>query len=87
MKEAALAMGEQAIREGIDVRLGTPVTPSLLDEVQPDEVIIAVGAAPMELRVPGSVLPMVTNSHDVLSGKKTVSGKVVIIGGGLWDWR
>lgn len=83
MKEAAIAMGEQAIREGIEVRLGTPVTPSLLDELRPDEVIIAVGAAPMELRVPGSHLPMVTNSHDVLSGKAKVAGKVVIIGGGL----
>ncbi|WP_040952837.1 NAD(P)/FAD-dependent oxidoreductase [Gorillibacterium massiliense] len=83
MKEAALAMGKQAIREGIEVKLGTPVTASLIAELQPDEVVIAVGSAPMELKVPGSQLPMVTNSHDVLSGKKTVSGKVVIIGGGL----
>lgn len=83
MKEAALSMGEQAIREGIEVRLGTPVTPSLLKELQPDEVIVAVGAAPMELRIPGNNLPMVTNSHDVLSGKAAVAGKVVIIGGGL----
>ncbi|QUL53431.1 FAD-dependent oxidoreductase [Paenibacillus tritici] len=83
MKEAAIAMGEQAIREGVEVRLGTPVTSALLDELRPDEVIVAVGAAPMELKVPGSHLPMVTNSHEVLSGKIAVSGKVVIIGGGL----
>lgn len=83
MKEAALAMGQQAFREGIEIRLGTPVTPALIAELQPDEVIIAVGAAPMELKVPGGQLPIVANSHDVLAGKARVSGKVVIIGGGL----
>lgn len=83
MKDAAIAMGEQARREGVEVRLRTPVTAALLDEIQPDEVIIAVGSAPMELRVPGSELPLVTNSHDILSANATVSGKVVIIGGGL----
>ncbi|WP_438432078.1 bile acid Fe-S flavoenzyme BaiCD [Gorillibacterium sp. sgz500922] len=83
MKAAAVAMGQQAIREGIEVRLGTPVTAELIAELQPDQVIVAVGSAPMALRVPGSDLPLVTNSHDVLSGKAVVSGKVVIVGGGL----
>ncbi|MDY8023272.1 FAD-dependent oxidoreductase [Paenibacillus polymyxa] len=83
MKAAALAMGNQAIREGVEVKLGTPVTPSLIAELQPDEVIVAVGATPMELKVPGSHLPLVTNSHDVLAGKLTISGKVVVVGGGL----
>ncbi|MNM23418.1 NADH oxidase [compost metagenome] len=83
MKEAALSRGEQVVRAGIEVRLGTPVTASVLEELQPDEVIVAVGAAPMELKVPGGQLPLVTNSHDVLAGKSEVSGKVIIIGGGL----
>jgi pyruvate/2-oxoglutarate dehydrogenase complex dihydrolipoamide dehydrogenase (E3) component len=83
MKEAALAMGAQARREGIEVRLGTPVSAALIQELQPDEVIIAVGSAPMELRVPGSDLPIVTNSHQILSGEATVSGKVIVVGGGL----
>ncbi|MDF2923863.1 MAG: oxidase [Paenibacillaceae bacterium] len=83
MKQAALAMGEQAGREGVEIRLNTPVTPSLVAELQPDEVVIAVGAVPMELKVPGSQLPLVTNSHDVLSGKAKVAGQVVIVGGGL----
>lgn len=83
MKEAALSRGEQVVRAGIEVRLGTPVTASVLEELQPDVVIVAVGAAPMELKVPGGHLPLVTNSHDVLAGKSEVSGKVIIIGGGL----
>lgn len=81
MKAAALSRGEQVIREGIEVRLDSPVTASLLEELQPDEVIVAIGAAPMELRIPGSQLTKVTNSHDVLSGEAEVSGEVVIVGG------
>lgn len=60
-----------------------PVTPALIAQLQPDEVVIAVGAEPMQLKVPGGQLPHVTNSHEVLAGRIKVSGKVVIIGGGL----
>lgn len=83
MKEAAIAMGKQAIEKGVEVRLNTLVTIELIDEIKPDEVVIAIGAAPMNLNIPGGNLPKVTNSHDVLSGKAEVHGKVVVIGGGL----
>jgi 2,4-dienoyl-CoA reductase-like NADH-dependent reductase (Old Yellow Enzyme family)/thioredoxin reductase len=83
MKEAAIAMGKQAIEKGVEVRLNTPVTIELINEIKPDEVIIAIGAAPMNLNIPGGNLPNVTNSHDVLSGKAEVCGKVVVVGGGL----
>jgi 2,4-dienoyl-CoA reductase-like NADH-dependent reductase (Old Yellow Enzyme family)/thioredoxin reductase len=83
MKEAAIAMGKQAIEKGVEVRLNTPVTIELINEIKPDEVVIAIGAAPMNLNIPGGNLPNVTNSHDVLSGKAETHGKVVIVGGGL----
>lgn len=83
MKDAARSMAGQVMREGIEVRLHTLVDTALIAEIRPDEVIVAVGAAPLALRVPGGQFPNVTNSHDVLSGKATVSGKVIIIGGGL----
>jgi 2,4-dienoyl-CoA reductase-like NADH-dependent reductase (Old Yellow Enzyme family)/thioredoxin reductase len=83
MKDAARSMAGQAMREGIEVRLHTLVDTALIAEIRPDEVIMAVGAAPLALKVPGGQLPNVTNSHEVLSGKATVSGKVIIIGGGL----
>jgi NADPH-dependent 2,4-dienoyl-CoA reductase/sulfur reductase-like enzyme len=83
MLEAAISMGKQALKQGIEIRLSTPVTIELVKEVNPDEVIIAIGSAPMNLNVPGSRLPLVTNSHDILSGKATASGKVIVIGGGL----
>lgn len=37
----------------------------------------------MELKIPGSQLTKVTNSHDVLSGEAMVSGDVVTVGGGI----
>ena len=83
MMEAAIAMGEQAKREGVEIRLSTPITTELIEEVTPEEVIIAIGAEPMKLRVPGAELSKVTNSHDVLAGKVSVSGDVVVVGGGL----
>ena len=83
MKEAALWMGEEALREGIEIRLSTPITTELIEKEKPNDVIIAIGAAPMNLNVPGGNLAHVTNSHDVLDGRVPVSGNVVIIGGGL----
>lgn len=83
MKEAALAMGEQVVAEGIEVKLRTNITPELIAELNPDEVIIAIGSAPIELKIPGIDLNYVTNSHEVLAGKASVSGNIVVIGGGL----
>ncbi len=83
MKDAAMAMAAQVMREGIEVKLNTPVTEELIEMIKPDEVFIAVGSSPIELKIPGFGLPHVTNSHDVLAGKSRVSGRVVVIGGGL----
>lgn len=83
MKEAAISMGEQAKAAGVEIRLSTAVTLELIRETQAKEVIIAIGAEPMKLNIPGAELPQVTNSHEVLAGKVQVHGEVVIIGGGL----
>ena len=83
MKEAAIWMGEQAKREGVEIRLSTPITTELIEKESPQDVIIAIGAAPMKLTIPGADLPHVSNSHDVLEGKVPLDGKIVIIGGGL----
>ena len=83
MKEAALAMGEMAKRKGIEIRLSTKVTKEVIEEINPEEVVIAIGSVPMMLNVKGGDLSHVTNSHDVLDGKEKVSGNVVVVGGGL----
>ncbi|WP_410769737.1 FAD-dependent oxidoreductase [Fontibacillus sp. BL9] len=83
MAEAAIGMGEAAKRAGVEIRLETEVTPDLIREIKPDQVILATGSAPMVLPVEGADLAHVVGSHDVLWGTVRPVGNVVIIGGGL----
>ena len=83
MKKAALEMGEQIVNLGIDVRLNTPVTDELIRQLKPDAVFNCVGSSPIIPSIPGSSLPNVVESHDIIDGKVKVSGNVVIIGGGM----
>lgn len=83
MKQAAIHMGEMCKKAGIEIRLSTKVTPEVIKDINPDEVIISIGSSPMKLNIPGCDLPNVTNSHDILAGKVKVDGDIVVVGGGL----
>ena len=83
MKLAAIHMGEECEKVGIEIRLSTKVTPKVIKSINPDEVIVAVGSSPIKLNIPGSDLANVTNSHDVLAGKVKLEGNIVVVGGGL----
>lgn len=83
MKAAVLLMAKQAQRMGVDIRLNTPVTPELIAQIKPHTFINAIGAEPLVVPVPGHDRDFVVNSHDVLNGKASVSGNVVVIGGGM----
>ena len=64
-------------------RMNTAVTPEMIAEMKPHTVINATGAVPIIPNIPGTDKDFVVNSHDVLDGKVTVSGNVVVIGGGM----
>ena len=83
MANAVLSMAKKAEKLEVEIHLNTPVTPDLISELKPHTVINAIGAEPIIPDIPGAELPFVLNSHDVLDNKCTVSGKVVIIGGGM----
>lgn len=83
MYVAAMDMGRQAQAMGIDIRLSTPLTVELLKEIQPEELVMAIGSSPIKMTMKGGNLPHVFNSHQVLAGVKTPTGDVVVIGGGL----
>lgn len=83
MKSAVISMGKKAERLGAQIRLNTPISKEIIEEVKPHTVFNAIGAKPIVPRIPGSDLPFVVNSHDVLNGISKVSGNVVIVGGGL----
>jgi 2,4-dienoyl-CoA reductase-like NADH-dependent reductase (Old Yellow Enzyme family)/thioredoxin reductase len=73
----------QLKKSGVDIRLGTEVTPEVIREISPDAVIIAAGATPALPFTPGVDKPHVRVAVDVLDKRVSLSGKTAIIGGGL----
>jgi NADPH-dependent 2,4-dienoyl-CoA reductase/sulfur reductase-like enzyme len=71
-------------KAGVEVRLNTEVTDSVVDEEAPDVAIIATGGEPVVPAIPGIDGPRVTTYQEVLAGKVPIMpGKVVIVGGGM----
>jgi len=75
----------QVRKAGVQVELGKEVTPELIDELKPDVVIAATGAAPLVPEsIPGIDKGTVVTAWDVLGGHGAATArKVVIVGGGL----
>jgi len=44
---------EQVNKAGAEIRMGTAVTPELVDEMKPDVVVVATGASPAKPLIPG----------------------------------
>lgn len=63
----------------LTVKLGTEV--KSLDALHADEIVVAIGATPVSLPVPGAEKGI--QAVDYLLGKRPVGEKVVIVGGGL----
>lgn len=76
-------LSTQIKKLGVGIHCGKEVTPQVIDQEKPDEVIVATGASPLIPKIPGVNLKHVVNSWDVLTGKAGKIGKrVVIVGGG-----
>jgi len=67
---------------GVTVVFNKEATEEEVTAFAPDCVIIATGAQPAKPGIPGIELEHVVHAWDVLSGKKEVGTKAVIIGGG-----
>jgi 2,4-dienoyl-CoA reductase (NADPH2) len=76
------SMKNRMIRWGAKTKLDTDVTPELVKEDNPDVLIVASGAKPITLNIPGKDMPHVFSAWDVLNEKVYDIGEnVVIIGG------
>ena len=73
----------QPERLGVDIRLNTEVDLELVHEINPQAVVVASGSEPLIPPIPGIRGEGVVTADDVLSGKASPSGRVVIIGGGM----
>ena len=70
-------------KEGVDIRLNTPVTPELLSEINPDAVILATGGIPLHIDLEGIDGENVMDAVDILDGTKTPGDRILMIGGGM----
>jgi len=66
----------------VDVKLNTKVSVEDLQKSDFDEIVLATGIKPRELKIEGINHPKVLSYIDVLKHKKTVGKKVAVIGAG-----
>jgi NADPH-dependent 2,4-dienoyl-CoA reductase/sulfur reductase-like enzyme len=69
------------LERGVELATGVTVTPEMVEQRKPDVVVVATGAVPAGLDVPGADAPHVVQSLDVLAGRVQVNGRVVVVGG------
>lgn len=67
---------------GVTIILGEEVTTDFIQSQSPEVVIVATGAVPATLSIPGINSESVYGFQHVLSGAATPEGAVVVIGGG-----
>jgi 2-enoate reductase len=68
---------------GVRVELNKKVTPELVMKSKADEVIIATGATPIILDIPGCEKKQIITAADLFLGKRKTGKKVVVVGGGV----
>ena len=82
MKDYYKYICRAVMNSGADIRLGTEATAETIKELNPDALIIAVGAKPYMPNVPGIDLPHVRWAADADMDKCEVGENIAIIGGG-----
>ncbi|RYD02191.1 hypothetical protein N752_27450 [Desulforamulus aquiferis] len=73
---------EMCKKYGVDIRLGIEANADQITILNPDIVILATGAVPIEAQIPNEGIPIV-QAVDVLSGKVMLGQNILIVGGGL----
>jgi NAD(H)-dependent 7beta-hydroxy-3-oxo-delta4-cholenoic acid oxidoreductase len=77
-------LSTQAEKAKVQVRLNTEVTAQLVEEMEPDVVIVATGGIPLIPDIPGIQGEKVVSAHDVLASEVGIHNEnVLIIGGGM----
>jgi len=68
----------------LKIELNTEVTFTLIEQTNPDVVIVATGSVPIIPEIPGIKRDNIVTAHDILSGRaSTVGETVAVLGGGL----
>lgn len=80
--ELAGDLARQVALSPIEVHLDTTVEAALIKDQAPDHVIVATGAKPLTLPIPGVDAPHVVQAWDVLRARVRTGRRIVIVGGG-----
>lgn len=82
--ECAVQLGHRAYKSGANIRLNTEATAENIKAVNPDEIIIAVGSAPLIPNIPGVDGNNVYEARSIMgSNRYLAENNVIVIGGGL----
>ena len=73
----------QVDKSGIEVRLGCEGEAHSVQKEGPDVVILAAGAVPALPAIPGIGQKIVVSALDVLSSRREVGKRVLVVGGGM----
>jgi 2,4-dienoyl-CoA reductase (NADPH2) len=80
--EAAKSLEFRLRGSDATIHLKTALTPEILLEKQPDMLVVATGAKPLELKIAGTEKSHVVSAWDVISGAVAHLGAQVVIVGG-----
>ena len=73
----------QTMQCGAEIHLDTEVTPELVEQVNPDAVIVASGSTYVHPNIPGIDMDKVKTVSDVENHRVPVGERVVVCGGGI----
>lgn len=71
----------EAMASGADIRMNTECSQALIENLKPDQIIIAVGASPVKPPIPG--IDKAMSALDAYNNMDKIGKKVVLAGGGL----
>lgn len=74
-------LGRSLRQHRVLVTTGVEVTKEMVLKMKPDVVVVATGATPVGLKIPGATRVHVVQGHDVIAGRVPVKGKAVVVGG------
>jgi 2,4-dienoyl-CoA reductase-like NADH-dependent reductase (Old Yellow Enzyme family)/thioredoxin reductase len=67
----------------VPVTLNIAVSRKMVEEMKPDLAVVATGAAPASLALPGADENNCVQANDIITGKATAGSRAVVIGGNM----